>query len=354
MAKINEKRTLFFAPERVFERLATQKPTLEYKNEESWHKKAQAKLNELLFGTGKIPRAIYDPLFIKKGTQSYRIEFLTEPDSLVIGRLELPPTKTKVPLIICLQGHTLDRKGKSVGIDSLFGEGTKEDREYYLRRGINTAEQALALGYATLAIEQRGFGERKDQRDSESQAHYGGRCHNPSMGSILYGRTIIGDRVRDVSAFITTIIKLTRAHQLPIDITRIALVGHSGGGTTAYYAAATDTRIKAVMASGSVCQFDQSIAMIDHCVCNYIPHIREYFEIGDIGCLIAPRPLIIVHGEHDPNFPIAGVRKALVSLKKAYKDRHAKSNLSIVLGDGVHQFFPELAWPAFNKISGWK
>lgn len=347
--------TAFLAPEYAQKLWSRTTPRLTYSSKKDWPKKARAKLTTLLFGDSK--RAVVDPKtkLVKLTDRSYHLSFWSESGALVTGRLMLPEIRdtTRVPLIICLQGHTLDSKKRSVGVTSLFGEGTAEDKKLFRERGIHMAEQAVQQGYAALAIEQRGFGERSDQRDRITQAFYGGRCHNPTMNSLLYGRTIIGDRVHDVSAAISVLESAVKKHPLPINMKRIACLGHSAGGTTAYYAAAVDERIQAVIASSSVCQFDKSISVIDHCVCNYVPNIRTWFEMGDVGCLIAPRVCIAVHGKKDPKFPISGVREAMKTLKTAYANKGVASKCALVEGAGGHDFFPEPAWRTLKKLTGW-
>ena len=53
--------------------------------------------------------------------------------------------------------------------------------------------------------------------------------------------------------------------------------------------------------------------------CNFIPHAYEWFEMQDLACLIAPRPLLIVAGEEDAIFPYYGVEKAYKTVEKIYQ-----------------------------------
>ena len=343
------------APEEGLRLLSRNVPLLAYRNKKKWRKAAKSKLRVLLFGAGKNKTVDPRPLLVKRTSLSYDVTFWSSYGSLVTGRLILPRigNTNPIPLVICLQGHTLDRKGRSVGVSSLCGEGNPEDKNRFRIRGINIAEQATQEGYAAFALEQCGFGERSDQRDPSTKAFYGRRCHNPAMTSLLHGKTLIGERVRDVSAAISALTQLVSKHKLPIDMARIACFGHSAGGTIAFYAGALDTRIKAVVASGSVCQFKKSIAVIDHCVCNYIPNISTWFELGDIGCLIAPRILLVVHGKTDLKFPIAGVNDAMRTLSAAYADVGFPSSCSLIVGNGGHDFFPKLAWPVFKSMVNW-
>ena len=53
-----------------------------------------------------------------------------------------------------------------------------------------------------------------------------------------------------------------------------------------------------------------------HCACNYIPNIMKYADMSDIMGLFAPKPVVLVHGEKDHIFPIAGTKKSFKELKK--------------------------------------
>ena len=138
-----------------------------------------------------------------------------------------------------------------------------------------------------------------------------------------------------------------------VDMNRVAIMGHSGGGAAAYYSAALEPRIKAIIASCSVCSFEKSIAVISHCVCNHIPNMLRFFETGDIAGLIAPKPMVIAAGMVDPIFPIDGVRDAYALAQKWYEENDAKDALRLVVGDGGHSFYTDIAWDAFMELTNW-
>lgn len=335
------------APERAHQAIAKLAPRLAYQAGDTWREEAMVRLRELLLGEG-IP--LHDLLtkVVQVETdlacEAYELRFMSEPGAQVIGRLFVPYCTKNTPLVICLQGHVQE------GMLVSWREG--EAGEKWAPTGHDLVQQVLAQGFAAFALEQRGFGKRADGRPAD-QARYGGRCHNPSMGALLYGRTVIGERVHDISAAITAIGDLVQECGFPIDMNRVACTGNSGGGTAALYAACLDTRIKAVMPSSSLCQFDGSIAVIDHCMCNYVPSIRRWFEMGDIACLVAPRPLIVVHGEYDKIFPLSGTQEAMKTVTECYADCSATNNLRFVVGPRGHEFYPDLAWPQFRSATGW-
>src|SRR3989344_1144309 len=337
-------------PEYAHKILSRIKPVYAYRKGKKWEIAARRKLRELLFAGNPPLHTNSNPRLDKISSNTYNLSFWSEPGAMVVGRLIVPVSKKQLPLVICLQGHALNTQGESVGLSALLGEGSTQDKKAYAARGLDFGKQAIEHGYAVLALEQRGFGLRADKRDRNTQAHYGGRCHNPAMGALLYGRTIIGERGHDVQTAISVMAKLTKKYNLPINMQNIACVGHSGGGTVAYYAGALDKRISAVMTSGSICQFDNSIAVIDHCVCNYIPGIRKWFEMGDIGCLIAPRSLVIIHGKYDPNFPITSTRIAASIIRKSYIDLGFPKNLRLVECTSGHMFYPKQTWNTLRKI----
>ena len=103
------------------------------------------------------------------------------------------------------------------------------------------------------------------------------------------------------------------------------------------------------MPSCSVCTFRDSIGKILHCQDNYIPGILKYFEMGDLACLIAPRPLVVVAGREDKIFPISGVEKTFDVIRQIYSAAGAPDNCALVVGEGGHRFYAQQAWPVFRK-----
>lgn len=244
--------------------------------------------------------------------------------------------KKSYPVVICLQGHT---SGMHIALgreiysnDTVFLNGT--DHDYGM--------QALRQGYAVLVMEQRGFGER---RTDQAKVKGITTCDHDAKVALLFGRTLIGERVWDVSRAIDMLETFAE-----LDKDRIGIMGLSGGGTVTFYAAAYDERLKIAMPAGSVCSLDRSIGIMGHCCCNYIPGMIKYFDMGEIACLIAPRKLIVVTGDKDPIFLLDGVKKVYDVIEKIYEKAGASANCRMLIGEGEHRFFAELAWPEFKKL----
>ena len=91
-----------------------------------------------------------------------------------------------------------------------------------------------------------------------------------------------------------------------------------------------------------------------HCLCSYIPGMLKYFDMGDIAALVAPRPYVVVNGEHDPIFPIGAARKQFAVAKAVYEDAGAGDMIRHVVGPAEHRFYADISWPVFDELTGWR
>lgn len=313
----------------------------EGENVSQWQERARAKLGELLGYPYLTPDS--DNLQIEwtktddARFDETRFSFDSEPGYSVPCHLLLPKGKQgPLPLVICLQGHT-------TGMHISMGRPMYEpDAQYIFDEEMDYAVQAVELGFAALCIEQRAFGECGG---SES----GPQCHIPATQALLLGRTMVGERCWDVSRSIDIVEKY-----FPIaDMSRIALIGISGGGTIALYAAAMETRIAASMPMCYLCGFQASIGEMWHCLCSHVSGIMKHFDMGDIAGLVAPRPQIVVNGSKDVIFPVESAREQAQIAQRAYDACGASDMFKFLVGEGGHRCFKDLSWPAFREATGW-
>ena len=110
-----------------------------------------------------------------------KIVFTSEPYSDVMAYVCLPATVAPpYSFFVCLQGHStgahksiaVDRDDNSVPID------VEGDRDF----GLGCMER----GVAALCIEQRSFGERREQHQERVATH---GCHDATMHALMLGRT---------------------------------------------------------------------------------------------------------------------------------------------------------------------
>ncbi len=261
----------------------------------------------------------------------YRVEYTSEPGERVPGYLLVPVHgEPPFPVMVCLQGHS---PGMHISIGLAM---TDRDRES-IAGGRDVALQAVRQGWAALAIEQRGFGER---------AQDGVACQDASLHALHRGRPMTGGRVLDVMRAIDFI-----GTRPELDSRRIGCMGNSAGGTVTFYSACVDRRIRLAVVSCSFCPFrDSWLAPPPRCACGYLPGIYEVADMPELAGLIAPRRLIIVAGRNDHLAPVESVREGFEIARSAYSAEGAGENIRLLVGEGAHRFYPELAWPAVGSV----
>lgn len=242
--------------------------------------------------------------------------------------------KGKLPLCVCLQGHS---KGAHISLGLPKYPGDEEtiaggDRDFCIR--------AVAEGFAALAIEQRAFGVC-------GGTQHGPACERPAMTALLLGRTLIGERVWDVMRVLDAM--ETHFGDL-ITMEGSVLMGNSGGGTATYYTACLEHRFDGFMPSCALCTYRDSIVNIHHCTCNYVPRIARYFDMGDLAVMIAPKKLVVVCGKDDNIFPLHGVRETFGIIGTLYEASDAPDGCALVVGEGGHRFYADDAWPVMKEL----
>jgi dienelactone hydrolase len=323
--------------------MKTVKPELafdETKDFDTWREQVRAKLTELL---GDMPKERCDlnirVEWEKEHEDFYekRMIYTTEPNADIPCHLLIPAGATgPLPVAICLQGH-------STGMHYSLGykKFPNDSDESIASRCF--AIQAIRQGICAIAMDQRYMGAAGQQENGAPSC----LRNYTALAAMMWGRTAIGERVWDISRLIDVIeCKLTQY----IDPKRIICMGNSGGGTATFYAACLEDRIHLAIPSCAVCTYEDSIMAMHHCACNYIPGIRKYFEMGDLGCLAAPRKMIVVSGQNDKIFPIAGAKASCDIIRSAYEKANVPQNFHMVIGDGGHQFYPDETWPIAMKM----
>lgn len=316
------------------------KPAMAYAGQgEAWKETARKKLAELL-GMDKFRKA--EPgLRIEyekqlEGAVELRFTFASEEGYRVPCHLLLPDGVEKPPVIICLQGHS---RGMHISLGRPKYQGDEEDiyggdRDFCVR--------AVKEGFAAIALEQRNFGERGGNEE-------GPRCLESSMTALLMGRTTIGERVWDVQRLIDVL----EAHFGDrLDTGCVCCMGNSGGGTATAYIAALEDRVKLAMPSCAMCTYKDSIGAMYHCTCNYVPHIAEYFDMGDLLSMAYPKCFVQVSGVEDEIFPIAAAREVFEKGKRFYAEQGREDRCVMVEGSGGHRFYADAAWPVVHRLLG--
>ncbi len=311
---------------------------------ETWQQVLREKLIELIGGFPSTKCDLKPETLETREFDEYIREtvlFQSRPNMTTYGYF-LTPTHVDIstpnPTILCLAGH-----GR--GVDDIVG--IEEDGSMRSEWGgyqNDFALQCVAHGYTVLAIEQFGFGHRRDA--VAHQKGGGSSSCQPSAGAaLLLGQTMVGWRVYDAMRAFDYL--STRPE---IDMNRLGIMGISGGGTTTFFTAAIDTRVKAAVVSGYFNTFRDSILSLSHCIDNYIPNVLQYAEMYDIAGLIAPRALFVESGTEDTIFPIEATRFAVNAAKAIFNRFNADDKLGFEVFEAGHSFYGVGAFEFLKKV----
>jgi dienelactone hydrolase len=290
-------------------------------------------------------RALLQPQTLEvRDFPGYRREkfvFQSRPGLDVLGYL-LTPKDAKAPYapVIAIPGH-----GR--GVDDLVGiDQQGRDRTVKVDYQYDYAVQIAEHGMAAVAIEPMAFGCRRDPL-TKSKGLTQTACQPSAGAALLFGQTMIGWRVYDVARTIDWI-----ETRKDLDPARVGCMGISGGGTCTLFAAAIETRIRAVFASCSLNTFRDSIMSLSHCIDNYVPGILNWAEMYDVASLAAPRPFFAESGDKDPIFPIAASLASFERVKKVYEVFGAGDLAEQEVFDGHHMFWGKRGLPFLAKHLG--
>ena len=337
---------MFYSPDGAHLAQLAKKPTLAFDETKDFAAQRDAIRKKFLELLGDMPKKVpLDPI-VESVTEhetftERRISFAVEAEVRAYCLLCIPKDGKKThPLALSVMGH-------GTGIHVSMGRKLFPSDDP-LHGDRDCAIQALERGYAALALEQRGFGDRRTDR-ADLNEDGSPRCFFTAMNALLVGRTLLGERCWDISRAIDL------AETFPgIDCTKVLCTGNSGGGTATFYAACFDPRIGVAMPSCAVCTYRDSIGAMKHCACNYIPSAAKYFDMGDLTALIAPRKLVIINGVEDPIFPKDGVAETYETVKKIYAAAGAPQNCILTTGAEGHRYYKKEAWAAFEAIGGFE
>lgn len=263
----------------------------------------------------------------------YRREFVTfttRPGLRASGYFlipdDCPPGR---PAVLCLPGH-----GR--GVDTLVGiapDGSQRPLLAHDEYSQDFALQCVARGYPAFALELPSFGLRRDDA-ARAEGPGASSCHWDSVTALMLGETLAGWRVWDAGRTVDYLQTRTDC----VDPARLAVLGISGGGLAALFAAAWDTRIKCCLVSAYFNTFRASILSVSHCLDNYVPGILRLSEMPDLAALVAPRALFTESGRADPIFPFAAFEGAVAQAREIYQTFGVPNQFGAESFDGGHQF----------------
>lgn len=251
--------------------------------------------------------------------------------------LLLPPGNGPFPAVLLLHDHGARF---DIGKEKLIRPWDDAERarsadawvaRYYGGRFLG--EALLQRGYAVLAVDALGWGERS--RPGFARDHQQALAANLLNLGQSWAALIASEDLRALRWL---------SAQPEIDAQRVAALGFSMGGFRAWQLAALSQQLAACMASHWMCtreglmrpgghtlQGQSAFAMLH-------PGLAAELDHPDVAALVAPRPLLMHAGADDPLFPPDAVNSALERLRAVWAAHGATAQLDTRLWPGGHVF----------------
>ena len=277
------------------------------------------------------------------GLIKQRVIFDVEEDLSAVAYVFRPQNaRGKLSGILACHGHNSHAKDNVMG-----SHGTSEQAAYIAEHNYDYGLQMARAGYAVIAIDWRGFGQRDDTRKPNHIDIYRGRdiCNMHFLRATILGMTVLGMDVHDGMCALDYL-----CDQDFVDPERIGVMGLSFGGTMTTWMAICDARVKAadiICYSSLFATF--GMRDVNFCGSQITPGLYQLCDVPDLHGLIAPRPLLVEIGSYDDCFELDSAMKCYREVEKIYAAAGASDKLELDLFEGGHQFSGAKAFNFFKK-----
>jgi dienelactone hydrolase len=314
----------------------------------AWQRKARAKLHDLL-GLKLMKPAPARPRMTESVdcgdyTREHWLIDTQRDITMPFYLLRSKGAAGRLPAVLCPHGHCAGGKIATAGVAE-----TDQMRQLIQEFNYDYGVQFARAGFLAFCPDARGFGERRDPDGINNPL--GSTCHQLDMMGAPLGIPVAGMWIFDLMRLIDHIQTRKDARRGPV-----GCAGLSGGGLQTLYLSAVDTRVACAVVSGYFYGARESLLhQPGNCPCNIIPHMWESFDLGDLGALIAPRPLLIETGDVDGLNGASGlknVRSQVAIARKAYRAHKAQHKLCHDVFEGPHRWNGVKAIPWMKRWLG--
>ncbi|MCM1101814.1 MAG: alpha/beta hydrolase family protein [Clostridium sp.] len=258
---------------------------------ETWKKRTRDTLRELLgmkyMENCSLDARLEETVTLDGGIVREKVLIQVEPDTWMPMYILIPPYtgEGKRQCFLALPGHQGAGKYSVAGCYEIPAVMDKIKFFNY-----DYGMQLARRGYVALCPDCRGFGERRDeymQTPGDETAFLRSSCFQLAHMAEPMGETVAGMCTWDAMRLIDYVYERGEW-----DTDTLGVVGFSGGGMQALWLAALDERVRQCIISGYLYGYKDSLMILNNnCNCNYVPHLWEHYDMGDIASLIAPRPV---------------------------------------------------------------
>lgn len=254
---------------------------------------------------------------IENGIVREKVLIQVEPDVWMPVYILIPPKKgeERQKCVLAPPGHMGAGKYAVAGVSEI--PAVKDKIELF---NYDYGLQLARLGYVALCNDNRGFGERREAalQGDEEDRFINSTCYQLARMAQGMGETVIGMCTWDLMRLIDYI-----KERDEWNTEEIGCLGFSGGGMQTLWLAALDDRISWAVISGYFYGYKDSLLTLNgNCSCNYVPGLWNHVDMGDVGALLAPRPVMIQSCRDDHlngSRGLANVYEQMEILRSAYR-----------------------------------
>lgn len=309
-----------------------------------WKSETRRKLWNLLglnqMETCDLNPQILEQVMLDNGILREKVLLQVEPDTWMPVFILIPPKREgeeKQSCFIAPPGHQGAGKYSVAGCSDIPAVKDAIDKFNY-----DYGMQLAKLGYVALCPDARGFGERRDEafQNNDETCFMRSTCFYLAHMAEPLGQTVAGMCTWDLMRLIDYI---EERGQWRTD--NLGCLGFSGGGMQTLWLAAMDERIRQAFISGYMYGYKDALLKLNgNCSCNYVPGLWKLVDMGDIGSLIAPRPLVVqsctedrLNGERG----IVNAKEQVEIIRAAYGLFGKEELVRHEICGGGHQFHSE-------------
>ncbi len=218
-------------------------------------------------------------------------------------------------------------QGKAPAILGLHGHGSSKDN--ILGTNPDTQQAIMALlvsnGFIVMAIDSYFNGERRGTGPAgtlEMQERGSNQEMSQFKINLWFGRSLWGMQLRDEQIALDFL-----TGRSEVDANRIGVTGMSMGSTRAWWLAAIDERVQAVVGVACFTRYKELIEqryLRAHGIYYFVPGMLKHFDTEAVMGLIAPRPFLVLTGDSDAGSPLSGIKvleKKLNTVYSLYNDK---------------------------------
>ncbi|WP_425576399.1 dienelactone hydrolase family protein [Streptomyces glaucosporus] len=271
--------------------------------------------------------------------------------SRVRATVLLPEGRGPFPAVLLLHDHGSKFDiGKEKLIRPWYDEARLSSARAWADRcfdGRFVGDELARRGYAVLAVDALGWGDRSGLAYEGQQALAGNLFHLGSSPAGLMAR-----EDQRAAAFLASLPE--------VDGERVAALGFSMGAWRAWQVAALSdhvraavsvcwmTGLKELMAPGGNTLRGQSAYWMLH------PGLSRHLDIPDVASIAAPKPMLFFNGGRDTLFTAEGVETAYRKLRAVWRSRRADDRLRTEVWPELgHVFAREMQDEAFAWLDAW-